>query len=110
MIIDSARNLSFYVGFRTELAIMRSEARYAHKNQRADMSAPLENRTPPEQPSHSKTCSTKIGDMPDTPVADAHRLLQASFDALRAAAESALATDDELLSVLTVAEGFARRN
>jgi hypothetical protein len=44
-----------------------------------------------------------------SPVAEAHRLLQAAFDKLRAAAESPLATDDELLSVLTVAEGVSRQ-
>jgi hypothetical protein len=47
--------------------------------------------------------------VPDNPVADAHRLLQAAFDALRAAAESPLTTDAELLSVLTVAEGVSRQ-
>jgi hypothetical protein len=44
-----------------------------------------------------------------SPVAEAHRHLQAAFDALRAAAESPQATDDELLSILTVAEGHARQ-
>jgi 5-methylcytosine-specific restriction protein A len=42
-------------------------------------------------------------------VAAAHSRLQEAVEELRAAAESALATDAELLSVLTVAEGLCRR-
>ncbi|GAA1265075.1 HNH endonuclease signature motif containing protein [Pseudonocardia aurantiaca] len=47
--------------------------------------------------------------MSENPVALACRRLQAAVDELRAAAESPLATDDELLSVLTVAEGLSRQ-
>jgi hypothetical protein len=42
-------------------------------------------------------------------VADAHHHLQVAFEALRAAAESPLTTDDELISVLTMAEGISRQ-
>ena len=41
-------------------------------------------------------------------VATAYDRLQKAFDELQSVAESALASDGELLSVLTVAEGFAR--
>ncbi|WP_219414300.1 HNH endonuclease signature motif containing protein [Pseudonocardia nigra] len=47
--------------------------------------------------------------MSDGPVATAYRHLQAAVDELRAAAESSTTTDDELLSVLTLAEGLSRR-
>jgi hypothetical protein len=43
------------------------------------------------------------------PVAIAHRLLSEAGDAVWAAAESPLATDDELLSLLSVCEQVARR-
>jgi hypothetical protein len=63
----------------------------------------------PDQRPHSKTCSTKLDAVSDTPVALAYRRLHAAIDELRAAAESAMATDEELLSVLTVAEGVSRQ-
>jgi uncharacterized protein DUF222/HNH endonuclease len=50
-----------------------------------------------------------LGDVSDTPVALAYHRLQAAMDELRAAAESALASDEELLSTLTVAEGVSRQ-
>ena len=46
--------------------------------------------------------------MPDSPLATAHRHLTEAIDELRAAAGSG-ATDDELLSVLTLYEGTRRR-
>ncbi len=45
--------------------------------------------------------------MPDSPLALAHRLLTEAVDALAAAAVDA--GDDELISVLTLGEGVARR-
>ena len=47
--------------------------------------------------------------MSGSPVAVAHRLLVEAVDALAAAAESDSTSDAELLSVLTVCEGMARR-
>src|SRR6201991_1414351 len=41
--------------------------------------------------------------------ATAYEHVQAAVDELRAAAESAMCTDEELLSVLTIVEGVARR-
>ncbi|MHA6631169.1 hypothetical protein ACU61A_37535, partial [Pseudonocardia sichuanensis] len=42
-------------------------------------------------------------------VAAAHQHLQEALDELRQAAESGLASDPELLSVLTVSEGLSRQ-
>ena len=47
--------------------------------------------------------------MPAHPVATAHRLLAEAVDALTAAVDGGGATDTELLSVLTLNEGMARR-
>ena len=43
------------------------------------------------------------------PLATAYEHVQAAVDELRAAAESAMCTDEELLSVLTIVEGVARQ-
>src|SRR4051794_13988970 len=48
------------------------------------------------------------GGVSDSPLTTAHRLLVEAIDALSAAAETG-ATDDELLSVLTLCEGTSRR-
>jgi hypothetical protein len=47
--------------------------------------------------------------MPPGSVATAYQHLQVAVDELRAAAESAIVSDDELLSVLTLSEGMTRQ-
>ncbi|OZM78950.1 hypothetical protein CFP66_28790 [Pseudonocardia sp. MH-G8] len=60
----------------------------------------------PNRPMPSNTCSTKLGGM--SAVAAYERLHEA-IEELRTAAESALASDGELMSVLSVTEGVSRQ-
>lgn len=47
--------------------------------------------------------------MPENLIAEAYRHFESAIDELRAAAQSATTTDDELRSVLTVVDGMSRQ-